>query len=60
MISDRPYRKALSPEEAIFALKHGAGRQWDPFLVDIFIAVLGSLKNTAQQPRAVQQEIEGK
>ena len=59
MISDRPYRKALSPEEAIFALKHGAGRQWDPFLVDIFIAVLGSLKNTAQQPRAVQ-ELEGK
>lgn len=55
MISDRPYRDALSHDEAVLALRDGAGRQWDPFLVDIFIAVLGSLRNTAQQPKSVQR-----
>jgi putative nucleotidyltransferase with HDIG domain len=47
MISDRPYRTALSQEEAIKALRDGAGKQWDPFLVDIFIAVLNSLSSGA-------------
>lgn len=42
MISDRPYRKAMTHEEAIKALKGGAGKQWDPFLVDIFVAVLSN------------------
>ncbi len=45
LISDRPYRKAMSHEEAIQVLKEGAGYQWDPFLTDIFIAVLRSLKD---------------
>lgn len=44
MISDRPYRPAMSPERATQALREGAGTQFDPFLVDIFIAVLNSLK----------------
>lgn len=44
MISDRPYRTALTPTQAIQALKEGAGKQWDPFLVDIFIAVLANLR----------------
>jgi putative two-component system response regulator len=47
MISDRPYRTALSQEEAIKMLREGAGKQWDPFLVDIFIAVLNSLSSGA-------------
>ncbi len=45
MISDRPYRPALSTERAIQALREGAGSQFDPFLVDIFIAVLNSLRD---------------
>jgi diguanylate cyclase (GGDEF)-like protein/putative nucleotidyltransferase with HDIG domain len=48
MISDRPYRLALSHEQAVQALRQGAGTQFDPFLVDIFIAVLSNLK---QQPQ---------
>jgi putative nucleotidyltransferase with HDIG domain len=44
MISDRPYRAAMTPEEAVQTLKKGAGLQWDPFLVDIFITVLNNLK----------------
>jgi len=43
MISDRPYRKAMSPAEAVDVLRQGAGKQWDPFLVDIFIAVLNKI-----------------
>jgi putative nucleotidyltransferase with HDIG domain len=45
MISERPYRKALTQDEALRALKEGAGRQWDPFLVDIFVAVINSLSS---------------
>jgi diguanylate cyclase (GGDEF)-like protein/putative nucleotidyltransferase with HDIG domain len=40
MISDRPYRDAMSEAQAINTLKEGAGAQWDPFLVDIFITIL--------------------
>lgn len=43
MISERPYRPAMSSEQARRALKNGAGTQWDPFLVDVFLAVLDSL-----------------
>jgi len=44
MISDRPYRDALSMEEAMEALKAGAGKQWDPFLLEIFSAVQKSVQ----------------
>ena len=38
MTSDRPYRAALSPEIALAELQNGAGRQFDPDLVDTFVA----------------------
>lgn len=41
MTSNRRYRPALSSEEAIRRLRGGAGTQWDPDLVDRFIALLG-------------------
>lgn len=44
MISDRPYRAAMSAEKAKRVLKSQAGSQFDPFLVDIFIAVLSELE----------------
>ncbi len=40
MTKDRPYRKALSKEEAVKELKDGAGTQFDPEVVDAFIKVL--------------------
>jgi diguanylate cyclase (GGDEF)-like protein/putative nucleotidyltransferase with HDIG domain len=46
MISDRPYRPAMTPDQAMDVLRGGAGSQWDPFLVDIFLAVLNSLKQS--------------
>jgi HD-GYP domain-containing protein (c-di-GMP phosphodiesterase class II) len=40
MISDKPYRKALSREDAIEELKRSSGTQFDPELVKDFIAIL--------------------
>ncbi|NLL20613.1 MAG: hypothetical protein GX263_02595, partial [Firmicutes bacterium] len=37
MTSPRPYRPALTHEEAIAELKKNRGIQFDPWLVDIFI-----------------------
>jgi putative nucleotidyltransferase with HDIG domain len=40
MTSDRPYRSAMSIEEAIARLRTGAGQQWDPIVVDALLALL--------------------
>jgi diguanylate cyclase (GGDEF)-like protein/putative nucleotidyltransferase with HDIG domain len=40
LTSDRPYRRALSPEQAIEVLKENAGKQFDPGLVGLFEKVL--------------------
>lgn len=37
MTSNRPYRSAMSEEEALATLKEGAGSQWDPQVVKIFL-----------------------
>jgi len=41
MTSDRSYRSALSTEEAIEVLERETGRQFDPGVVEAFLAVLG-------------------
>lgn len=41
MTSNRPYRQAMTHEEAIAELKKYAGIQFDSSLVDIFIEVIG-------------------
>jgi HD-GYP domain-containing protein (c-di-GMP phosphodiesterase class II) len=40
MTTDRPYRKALSVDEAVKELRENAGSQFDPEFVDIFISIL--------------------
>ncbi|MCY6482925.1 transporter substrate-binding domain-containing protein [Clostridium aestuarii] len=40
MTNDRPYRKALPKEVALEEIKHCAGTQFDPILVDKFIAIM--------------------
>ncbi len=40
MTKDRPYRKALTKEEAAKELKKGSGTQFDPEVVDAFLKVL--------------------
>lgn len=46
IITDRPYRKGLAPEEAISILKEVAGTQFNPKLVELFIELYkaGKLK----------------
>jgi putative two-component system response regulator len=40
MLSPRPYRPALSVEQAQENLRSGAGTQWDPSLVEVFLSVV--------------------
>jgi HD-GYP domain-containing protein (c-di-GMP phosphodiesterase class II) len=40
MTSDRPYRNAMSKEEAIVELERNAGSQFDSAIVDIFIETI--------------------
>jgi len=40
MTTDRPYRKALSKEEAIRRLKESSGTQFDPKVVKVFLSIL--------------------
>ncbi|MEA2683199.1 MAG: cyclic di-GMP phosphodiesterase [Chloroflexota bacterium] len=37
MVSDRPYRRGMPAEKAMAILAAGAGQQWDPELVPIFV-----------------------
>ncbi|MGH2331166.1 HD-GYP domain-containing protein [Thermoanaerobacter mathranii] len=41
MTNDRPYRKAMSPAEALEEIKRNSGTQFDPEIVDVFIGLLG-------------------
>jgi putative two-component system response regulator len=36
LISERPYKKAFAPEEAVRIIKEGSGTQFDPVLMDVF------------------------
>jgi len=49
MTSDRPYRKAMTPAQALKELEDGAGTQFDPKVVEAFQRVL---KKARQEPAA--------
>jgi HD-GYP domain-containing protein (c-di-GMP phosphodiesterase class II) len=40
MITDRPYRRGMTPEQAVAILRLGAGKQWDPEIVDALASVV--------------------
>jgi putative two-component system response regulator len=44
MVSDRPYRPGMTQDRALAILKMGAGSQWDPALVPMFVAAFGNLE----------------
>jgi len=41
MVHARPYRTALSVDEAVAELRRGVGRQFDPSIVPIFLSLIG-------------------
>jgi putative two-component system response regulator len=40
MMTDRPYRRSLGLAESLRRLREGQGTQWDPQLVEIFVAMV--------------------
>ncbi|MCL5291013.1 MAG: HD domain-containing protein [Actinobacteria bacterium] len=53
MISDRPYRRARSVDEALAELQRCAGTQFDPYLIGLFVrAVKGKKEAVAGTPSA--------
>ena len=49
LTSDRPYRRALSDEEAIAILRERSGTMYDPAIVEAFIAIYRSVAVTAEE-----------
>jgi HD-GYP domain-containing protein (c-di-GMP phosphodiesterase class II) len=45
LISDRPYRRRMSVADALSTLTAGAGRQWDPEVVDALIKDVPAITN---------------
>jgi putative two-component system response regulator len=48
MTSDRPYRAAMAPLEAFERLEDGRGSQWDPEVVDVFLAAFAGAGETEE------------
>ena len=49
LISDRPYKKAFSHEEACKIIEAGAGTQFDPLLVEVFIETESEFARIARE-----------
>jgi putative two-component system response regulator len=43
LISERPYKKAFSREDAVKILMEGRGTQFDPVLIDLFLKICNKL-----------------
>ena len=52
MVSDRPYRSARSPREALAELRRSAGTQFDPRVVDAFEVELVRSGRTVRRSRS--------
>jgi HD-GYP domain-containing protein (c-di-GMP phosphodiesterase class II) len=58
MTSNRPYRSALTLDEAVARLRAGAGLQWDPVAVGAFLILIveGRLPNLPELTKASARE----
>jgi diguanylate cyclase (GGDEF)-like protein len=50
MTTDRPYRQAMSEDDALVELRRCAGTQFDPAVVDAFAAELAALESASEHP----------
>jgi putative nucleotidyltransferase with HDIG domain len=51
MSSDRPYRKGFPEEKIDDILRHGAGSQWDPQVIEAYFAVRDEIRDIEQPDR---------
>ena len=54
MTSDRPYRKALSPLTALQEIREGAGTQFDPRVVEVFMHIFPEISKSEKSLSPVQ------
>jgi putative two-component system response regulator len=47
LVNDRPYRARVNEPMAVAILREGAGRQWDPELVEVFVTEITAISRTA-------------
>jgi response regulator RpfG family c-di-GMP phosphodiesterase len=48
MSSDRPYRAGMPDEKLNSILREGAGRQWDPQVIDAFFTVRDEIRQASR------------
>jgi putative two-component system response regulator len=48
LISERPYKKAFTHEEAVRIISEGRGTQFDPLLTDLFVDIEGEFRAISQ------------
>ncbi len=51
MTTDRPYRRAMSRDQAISEIRKNAGRQFDPEIVEVFLSIALSEENGVAQKK---------
>ena len=44
LVTDRPYRRAKSVDEAMAILNDGAGHQWDPEAVEVLTSEMSNMR----------------
>ena len=57
MMSDRPYRKALTMAETMRELERNSGKQFDPSIVDVILWILAKEASTEAQPSLVRAPV---
>ena len=57
MTSDRPYRRALSIDEAVERFRAGSGRQWDPAIVQAMLSLVLDGRLRLDQPATADRSI---
>jgi putative two-component system response regulator len=58
-VSERPYKKAFSHEEAVQIIRDGSGTQFEPALVDLFLHTQDRFKETAERITPLRSFISG-